>query len=205
MAPIVSSIFDPVEWVEHGFGTRDDILSQDEMASVKQIHSATVLSAMGVGSAGEGDGLITTADGLAVSVRTADCLPVLLADGRHRVVAAVHAGWRGTAARIVPKAIDLMRAEFDSDPADIYAAIGPGIGECCYQVGEEVARLFGQQGAGRIDLGGANREQLIGSGVPEGHIHCLDLCTFCEAARFHSYRRDKDAAGRMISFIRIRP
>jgi len=105
----------------------------------------------------------------------------------------------------LPAAIDFMRAEFDSRSADIYAAIGPGIGECCYPVGEEVSRRFGLSGAACLDLGRENRDQLIEAHVPEAHIHLMGLCTFCDAARFHSYRRDKDSAGRMISFIRIRP
>jgi YfiH family protein len=175
------------------------------MASLKQVHSATVLPASEVGCIGEGDGLITATPGLSVSVRTADCFPILLVDARRRAVAAVHAGWRGTAGRIVPVTIEFMRAEFGTDPADVYVAIGPGIGECCYQVGEEVGRHFGLPGAGRVDLGEANRRQLIDTGVPEGHIDRVDLCTYCDATKFHSYRRDKESAGRMISFVRIRP
>lgn len=202
---LVSSIFDGFEWAEHNFGTRDAISTQEDMASLKQIHSAAVLPAVSIGCAGEGDGLVTSTAGVAVSVRTADCLPVLILDARRRVVAAVHAGWRGTAARIVPAAIDRMRVEFGSKPEDIYAAIGPGIGKCCYRVGEEVARKFGLEAAGHVDLGQANRDQLIEAGVAEAHVDRLNVCTFCDAARFHSYRRDKEAAGRMISFIRIRP
>jgi polyphenol oxidase len=204
MEVLLSSIFDRFEWVEHNFGTRDAISTQEDMASLKQIHSAAVLAAVQIGCVGEGDGLVTSTPGIAVSVRTADCLPVLLLDARGRAVAAVHAGWRGTAARIVPAAIERMRVEFGSQPEDIYAAIGPGIGKCCYRVGEDVARKFGLEEAGHVDLGKANRDQLIEAGVAEAHVDRLNLCTFCDA-RFHSYRRDKDAAGRMISFIRIRP
>jgi YfiH family protein len=200
---VVSPVFDFLEWIDHGFGTRDDTWSQDEMASLRQIHSATVLPATGAGCVGEGDGLITATPGVAVSIRTADCYPVLLVDARRRAVAAVHAGWRGTAARIVPAAIDSMRAAFSTDPADMYAAIGPGIGGCCYQVGEEVRRRFGLPGAGRVDLSRENHAQLIAAGVPETHIDRVSLCTFCDAAKFHSYRRDGDGAGRMVSFVRI--
>ncbi len=201
---IVSLTLSGLDWVEHGFGTRDAISSQEDMASLTQIHSATVLPAVRIGRVGEGDGVVTSTPRVAVSVRTADCFPVLLADARRRVVAAIHAGWRGTAARIVPAAIDLMRREFETGAEDIYAAIGPGIGKCCYRVGEDVGRRFGLEGAGFVDLGQANREQLIEAGVPATHIDYLNLCTFCDS-RFHSYRRDKDAAGRMISFIGIRP
>jgi len=185
--------------VEHRFGTRDAILSQDGMASLKQIHSGLALAADRLGCAGEGDALITSLPGLAVSVRTADCYPILLADVGTRVVAAVHAGWRGTAAGVGPAAI----AKMQSSPAHIHAAIGPGIGACCYQVGEDVARRFGMPDACRLDLAEINRRQLIDAGVPEGQIDVLRACTHCDAERFHSYRRDKDQSGRMISYIRI--
>lgn len=181
----------------HGFGTRREPTSQEGTASLKQIHSAICLRADAPGHAGEGDALI--ANRVAVSVRTADCLPILLADPTHGAVAAIHAGWRGTAAHIVRAAIDRMRAEFGSNPRDILAAIGPGIGVCCYDVGEEVARQFGRETAGRIDLAEANRLQLIEAGVEK--IDVLGLCTFCDAARFHSFRREKNRAGRMISYI----
>jgi YfiH family protein len=205
LAAVVSSIFDEFEWIEHEFGTRDTISFQDDMASLKQIHSATVLPVGLAGCAGEGDGLVCCTPAVAVSVRTADCFPILIADVRNRAVAAVHAGWRGTAAGIVPAAIRLMHSEFGTRTADVVAAIGPGIGGCCYQVGEDVMKRFGSEGAGHIDLGQINREQLIAAGVPPAHIDRVDACTFCDAHRFHSYRRDNDTAGRMISFIRIRP
>jgi YfiH family protein len=200
-APLLESI----GWLDHGFGTRESRIDQEPMASVKQIHSGTVLLVDRAGLAGEGDGLVTGATGVAVSVRTADCYPILLVDTRRRVVAAVHAGWRGTTARIVTTAVELMCRRFDTSPSDIYAAIGPGIGECCYPVGEEVGRMFGLPGAGRVDLAKQNRAQLMEARVPESQIERTGLCTSCDAARFYSYRREQSAAGRMISFIGIRP
>lgn len=172
------------------------------MASLKQIHSSTVHIADRIGLIGEGDGLITNLPGIGVSVRTADCLPILLVDSRRRVVAAVHAGWRGTAAGIVSGTIREMSVRFGTDPEEILAAIGPGIGECCYEVGANVATQFGKN-AGRLDLAEINRRQLMSSGVDSAHIDLLGLCTFCDAVRFHSYRRDKEQAGRMVSYIRI--
>jgi len=172
------------------------------MAGLKQIHSARCLRAAGPGCAGEGDALITNLPGLAISIRTADCFPILLADPRNGAVAAIHAGWRGTASWIVEGTIRQMRVEFGTVPNDVRAAIGPGIGGCCYEVGQEVARQFGRDAAARIDLAEANRAQLIESGVPADQIDVLGLCTFCDPSLFHSYRRDKDRAGRMISYIR---
>jgi YfiH family protein len=203
MELIQSAIFSTVPWVEHRFGTRGDPPTQEGMAGLKQIHSARCLMADADGCLGEGDALITRRPGLAVSVRTADCLPILLADREHRVIAAVHAGWRGTADEIVGRTIDTMRAQFDTTPGQIVAAIGPGIGACCYYVGEEVSRRFGLNHAGRIDLAAANRAQMVAAGVPAAQIDALNLCTFCDPVRFDSYRRDKDRAGRMISYIRI--
>jgi len=199
-----SSLLSQLPWVEHGFGTRNDALSQDGMAGLEQVHSSAVLVAdrFEGGRAGTGDALITNRSGLAVSVRTADCFPILLADVRNHAVAAVHAGWRGTAARIVVEALGRMRDQFGTSPEDVYAAIGPGIGVCCYEVGGEVARQFGLDQPGNIDLAGHNRRQLLEAGVRETHIDTLSGCTFCDAARFHSFRREKESAGRMISFIR---
>src|ERR1700687_6001621 len=100
-------------WIAHGFGTRQAVLPQEEMASLKQIHSSLPLVAdRSAGCAGEGDALITARPGVAVSVRTADCFPILLADSRRRLVAAVHAGWRGTATGVVGATLKQMRDEF---------------------------------------------------------------------------------------------
>jgi polyphenol oxidase len=195
-------LLDALPSIGHGFGTRDAPLSQDGMASLRQVHSARCLVTDQPGCAGEGDALLTAQPGLAVSVRTADCLPILLADPEHGAVAAVHAGWRGTAARIVQEAIAKMEREFETNPAHLLAAIGPGIGVCCYQVGEDVAQRFGLHGAGYVDLAQENRRQLQAAGVSDARIDLLGLCTFCDR-RFHSWRRDKDQAGRTISFIKV--
>jgi YfiH family protein len=191
-------------WIQHGFGTRAGPLTQAGLASLKQIHSARALVAdRKEGCVGEGDALITREPGVAVSVRTADCFPILLADPVRRAIAAVHAGWRGTAGEIVLQTLEQMGAQFGTRPNDVIAAIGPGIGACCYEVGEEVARQFGQESAGRLDLEGENYRQLIRAGVPPAHIDQLNTCTFCNATLFYSWRRDRDPAARMISYIAI--
>lgn len=119
------------------------------LITVKQIHSNLVIQA-GVDHAGrrqtqKADGLITDAPGVLLAVMTADCLPVLVADRRRRAVGAFHAGWRGTVKRIVECGVGRMRMEFGSRPEDLAAAIGPGIGACCYAVGEEVQAAFESQ------------------------------------------------------------
>ena len=198
---LYSPLLKELKWLHHRFGTRADIVPQESMASLKQIHSSIVLRGEQIGCAGEGDALVTAREGVSVSVRTADCYPILLADDRNRVVAAVHAGWRGTAANIVVRALEEMHRLYGTETADVYAAIGPGIGECCYEVGADVARQFGLEQAGRIDLAAINRRQLLDAGVAEHRIDVLGGCTKCDAHLFHSYRRDQLAAGRMISYI----
>jgi YfiH family protein len=198
-----SPLLSQLAWIDHGFGTRFAPLLQEGMASLKQIHSARALAVEQAGCAGEGDALVTSSPGLLVSVRSADCYPILLADTKHRAVAAVHAGWRGTAGQVVLETVARMRDQFGTSPADIVAAIGPGIGKCCYEVGAEVGRLFGLEGAGRIDLAEANRCQLIDAGVDDPRIDVLGGCTRCDAARFYSFRRENEQAGRMISYIGV--
>jgi len=97
-----------------------------------------------------------------------------------------------------------MTRKFGTEPIELRAAIGPGIGVCCYQVGDEVARQFGLSGTSFLDLAAENRKQLLAAGIPGVQIDLLSRCTFCDPARFHSYRRDKERAGRMISYILAR-
>ena len=120
----------------------------------RQIHSGIVHRGENAqsGKILRGDGWIAADPGLLLGIQTADCIPVLVADVRQRIVAAFHAGWRGTLARIVERGVGRMRAEFGSRPGDLTAAIGPGIGRCCYSVGEEVLMEFQSQFAYADDL-----------------------------------------------------
>ncbi len=202
-----AAALDSFEWLLHGFGTRDSAIpdSFPGLATLKQVHSADCICAQGrSGLLGQGDALIENTPGAIVAVKTADCIPILLVDARLRVVAAVHAGWRGTVAGIAGKAVGAMRDRYGSRPADLHAAIGPGIGECCYEVGPEVAAHFGKTCRACVNLADANRLQLIDIGVTAGRIYPSNLCTMCRAQDFHSFRRDRDAAGRMFSFVGIR-
>jgi polyphenol oxidase len=193
-------------WLVHGFGTREaDVLAQFvRLATLKQIHSAACVAAGGrSGVLGQGDALLEDTPGSVVAVKTADCVPILLVDGRRRAVAAVHAGWRGTAAGIAGKAVADMGRRFATDPADLHAAIGPSIGPCCYQVGAEVAQQFGEPARTNLDLWAINRRQFLEAGVTEARIYASNLCTMCRPGEFHSYRRDREAAGRLYSFVGI--
>ena len=194
------------EWLDHGFGNRFYPLS-DTVAVLHQIHSDIAVNADLPGCSPEGDALLS--DGRLVGVKTADCLPILLVDEHHRAVAAVHAGWRGSVARIAQKTVQAMAARWGTRPSDLHAALGPAIGACCYEVGPEVAMQFTElfperrdlNQRTRIDLEEANRRQLLASGVDAQRVYSAGLCTFCHADQFYSFRRDREAAGRMISFI----
>ncbi len=190
-------------WLEHGFGTRHSL--PPAAATVHQIHSDICVVAHGAtGVLGDADAILENTPGHCVAVKTADCIPVLLTDEEHRAVAAVHAGWRGTVSRIVEHALRKMHQEFGSNPAAMHAAIGPGIGKCCYEVGAEVAAHFGETGPCHIDLVDANRRQLLEAGVSPSRIYAANLCTRCGVEDFHSYRRDKEHSGRMLSFIGVK-
>ncbi len=198
---------DPFEWLVHGFGTRlSDIPARfEKLATLKQVHSAACVTGGGrSGELGQGDALLENTPGAVVAVKTADCIPILLVDERRRAVAAVHAGWRGTVARVAIHAVNAMRDRFDTDPADLHAAIGPGIGKCCYEVGPEVAAQFGEHGSAHIDLEAENRRQLLQTGVTPQRIYASNLCTMCRPEEFHSFRRDRESAGRLYSFVGIR-
>lgn len=197
---------DAFPWLIHGFGTRDsDIPARfARLATVKQVHSSSCIAGEGrSGILGEGDAVLENTPGSVVAVKTADCIPVLLVDPVHRAVAAVHAGWRGTAAGIVERAVGEMSDRFHTSAGDLHAAIGPGIGACCYEVGPEVREQFGGQGRGPLDLTAENQRQLEEMGVTRAHIYASNLCTMCRIEDFHSFRRDKEAAGRMYSFAGI--
>jgi polyphenol oxidase len=192
-------------WLEHGFSTRHSAgwLAQTKLASLKQIHSDAIVAADRPGVLGEADALITNRAGLHVAVRTADCFPLLIADPAHRAVAAVHAGWRGAVGLIAQKTVAQMGACFGSRPGDLIAAIGPGIGACCFEVGPEVAPHFGLTGRAHADLASYLQLQLEAAGV-ERIERAEGECTVCRAGEYWSYRRDKDAAGRMWSGIAIK-
>jgi YfiH family protein len=129
------------------------------LVTLRQIHSSLIrrvqakdVQGFEMPAAHKGDGLMTGEPGVLLGIQTADCIPVLLADRKQRTVAAFHAGWRGTLARIVENGVGRMRVEFGSRPEDLIASIGPGIGQCCYAIGEEVQQEFESQFAYASEL-----------------------------------------------------
>jgi polyphenol oxidase len=205
-------------WLEHGFGTRlsgrwPDIghLASSHLATAKQIHSDRVLVVEAPGPQGEGDALVSNRPGIGLAIRTADCLPILIADPGTHTVAAVHGGWRGVVSDIASKTVDTMCRNFDSKPENLVVAIGTGIGPCCFEVGPEVAVQFAPffpeldlTGRVRIDLVETTCRQLGRNGVSRGQISSSALCSYCNPELFESYRRDGGAAGRMTATIGIR-
>ena len=199
------------------------------LAGLAQVHSDKVLDAR-EGLVGEGDGLLTRTPGLVLSVVTADCVPVILtgpaagADDSGSdsawAVAAVHAGWRGIVAGVVPRALDALAAR-GLPPTAVAAWIGPAIGACCYEVSEDVAVRVASvsgpecvlprpdggadQGEHRphLDLVAAVRHQLVAAGVPAPRV--VLRCTRCDASTLWSYRRDGKAAGRNLGLVWIEP
>jgi YfiH family protein len=197
---------DRLPWIQHGFGTKlsGEWPAISNLATAKQIHSDRVLLVESAGPQGEGDALISNVPGIGLAIRTADCLPILVADPRNRVVAAIHAGWRGVVSEIASKTIHALCQRFGSRPEDLIIAIGTGIGSCCFEVGPEVAQQFELSGRTKVDLVGTTCRQLRRNGVSEGQISTSGLCSYCNPELFESYRRDREIAGRMMAMIGLR-
>ena len=161
----------------------------------------------------EGDGLATSRRGVVVAVASADCVPIVLFDPLRRAGAVLHAGWRGTRARIVRAGVETLRRGFGSRPENLKAMMAPSIGPCCYRVGSEVLDEFrvarhsldglwrAEGDGGFLDLPGVNRRALLESGLDPEHIHPSGLCTHCLPTLFPSYRRDGAGAGRILTFL----
>jgi purine-nucleoside/S-methyl-5'-thioadenosine phosphorylase / adenosine deaminase len=177
--------------------------SAPPLAWAKQVHSAVALPAR-PGACGEGDALFAENSGLALSVATADCVPVLIAGPQS--LAAIHAGWRGIAGGVIPATVEKLKRP----PKEWTAWIGPAIGVCCYEVGDEVAEqvvaasapevaVQGPAGRPHLDLPGAAQIQLAAAGV--GEVIVLSRCTQCDEEKLWSYRREGKRAGRNLAFI----
>lgn len=191
-------------------------LQEGSLVRLNQVHGDDILLIREGASSvltGDYDAVVTDDGNLALSIMTADCVPLFLFDPVTEVFAAVHAGWRGTAKGIAGKAVRVMLREFLCDPKRIRAVIGPSIGKCCYEVSSDVAESLGASvragkgalvnvtdGKARVDLKGFNAEQLIESGLRPDMITSAEECTSCRSDLFYSYRRD-NITGRQLSFI----
>jgi len=163
------------------------------------------------------DGLVSKMPGVLLGAKTADCVPILIGDSDKKAFAAIHAGWRGTAASIVVRAIETMQSEFGSEPKNMIAAIGPAAGCGSYEIGDDVIEAFAEkfegsekyfkptrEGHALVDLHLANKDQLLSSGVPLNAIYTAPYCTMERPDLFFSYRLEKrkyGKTGRLLSVI----
>jgi len=183
-----------------------ELLPGSRIVCLSQIHSDIIIHAEDVRTYDfpEADGVISRDPSVVLCIRTADCVPVLLWAEDPPVIAAVHAGWRGLAKRIVFKAVEIMR---QCGSGEIHASMGPSIGPCCYAVGREVLEALGAEACrtqdGRIsaDLHHAAAIQAWEAGVGKDRIHRIKACTCCSNDSYFSYRREGEHAGRNISLI----
>jgi YfiH family protein len=198
----------------HGFGLRDvdtarRLASCGRLYLLKQVHGATFATPPWE-TMPEADASVTAAPGQILGIKTADCLPVLFVDPARRIAAAAHAGWRGTAAGVVYRVLDWLAAQ-GSERHDLEVALGPCIGACCYEVGDDLRGHFapdeqrffvpGRGDRPHLDVRGINEAQLVAAGVARTNIAHVDECTYCLPERYYSYRREGAAAGRMINYV----
>jgi hypothetical protein len=197
-------------------------LENAQLATLSQVHSDRLHildeNTPAENARPEADALGTCRDGIAIAVQVADCLPILVADPRQRIVAAIHAGWRGILARIFAKTVAGLRAAFGTDPSDLIIAIGPGIRSCCFEVGPEVVEEFHNAYPGVrlskphptryckyfLDMPQALQIQFEEIGLNGDNIFDLGACTCCNTGEFFSYRCEGPRSGRMMGLIALK-
>ncbi|MGH9321852.1 MAG: peptidoglycan editing factor PgeF [Vicinamibacteria bacterium] len=196
-------------------GTRDPerlsrLLGFSGFAQMQQVHGNDVRSAAEEGPAPSCDGLVTDRKGVALLVKTADCVPLLFWASERNAAAAVHAGWRGTISGIAGSAVRKLVSSFGASTGELHVALGPAIRVCCYEVGDEVIERFrdpdlvsrpGPRGRQHLDLVEVNRRELLAAGVPEERIYDSGRCTSCENHRFYSFRKEGSGVGRLFGLI----
>lgn len=193
-------------------------LGENNLIYGQQIHSNEITCLEGfVSSPLEGqDGLVTREKNLALMAYFADCLALFFVVPKVKAVGIVHAGWRGSLLAIGPKAIDEMQRVWQIEAREIFVGLGPSIGQCCYEVNEEVRAKFlasneeyklafsyVREGHYLLDLKLINTLQLLAQGIPQDNISSNSLCTSCDQHLFYSHRRDKGATGRMAALIAV--
>jgi purine-nucleoside/S-methyl-5'-thioadenosine phosphorylase / adenosine deaminase len=186
------------------------------IVTMRQVHGDHIVEVKDkkLKEAGEADGMITAATDIFLGILTADCVPILFVAPKKKMVAAVHAGWRGTLAGVAEKAARLFTDQLHVPSDEIEVALGPSIGSCCYEVKDDVAgpllKRWGgiaqasiqkRDGKTYLDLRQLNRAVLSQARIPETNIFQIGPCTSCSPADFFSYRRERSETGRQISFI----
>jgi YfiH family protein len=163
------------------------------------------------------DAIITNLPGLAIGIKTADCVPVFMADREKRIIGVVHAGWRGTALNIAAKTVKAFTKAFSSRPEDIVAVIGPAIGPCCYEVDETVFNAMtmngdwessftpcGELGKWMLNLASVNTCQMIQAGIRPDNVLSSCVCTSCRKDLFFSHRGEEGRTGRQVNFMMLK-
>lgn len=159
----------------------------------------------------EGDAIFTDRKDLLISIQVADCVPIFLVEERRKVIGLVHAGWKGTVLGIAKNALEIARDRLDCKPGNFTVVFGPCIRNCCYRIADDVAILFDDKFYRRdarrgrmLDLIGVNMQQLLSCGVKRDRIFTTRSCTVCNKELFHSYRREREKAGRMTGFLGLK-
>ena len=194
-----------------------EVIGNDPIARVHQVHGKTVrvVTRENFSEKPEGDGMVTAEAGIMLAVATADCVPILMMDAAQRIVGAIHAGWRGVIAGIAEEGV-LAMERLGATPRDLRAALGPSIGQCCFEVDEDLVHRFarevegsqrharpGRPGKSHLDLRAIIADQLMSAGMPRESIIDVGPCTKCANDRFFSRRADA-SSGLQLSFIGIR-
>ncbi|MBI5375660.1 MAG: peptidoglycan editing factor PgeF [Candidatus Schekmanbacteria bacterium] len=203
----------------HCFSTRNGDTTGTGIGNIvfpKQVHGDRIIIADGQNTAKEdADAVITREPKIPIGILTADCVPVIVTDRLNRVGAVIHSGWKGTVQNIAGKTIRKIVEISGAKASELFAAVGPSIGSCCYEVGEDVALKFKQEFDGRLDVVEKRNEKFFVSlrdavalelqreGISRSNIDVLDYCTFCDEELFYSYRRDGKSAGRMSAILML--
>ena len=182
-------------------------VSNMPLALLNQVHGDTVIHVTQPGIIPNADALVTNTPNLLLVIQTADCVPLLFYDPVQKAVGAAHAGWRGTKLNIAGKTVQFMINHFHSDPSNILAFIGPSIGPCCFEVGDEVLTEFDSKyhtSKNTINLWQVNKDQLLDAGLSSDNIEVSHLCTVCHQSYFFSHRGSGGNTGRMWSVVGVK-
>jgi hypothetical protein len=198
-------------------------IPMDQFLTLNQVHGDNIFIIKPFGeyySSSEAmnyDAIVTSRTNLAICIKTADCVPVFIVDKAKKIIAVVHAGWRGTALEITAKVVRLLIEKYGSSPRDLLAAVGPSIGQCCFEVDSAAANSFfehknneaflfpgARPNKWMLDLAEANRQQILNCGIPETNIDVSDLCTSCRQDLFFSHRGSGGITGRQVNFMMIK-
>jgi YfiH family protein len=195
----------------------------DQFLTLNQVHGNDIFVIKPFGDYFPSDGalnfdaIVTSRTNLAICIKTADCVPVFIVDRVKKIIAVIHAGWKGTALEITAKVIRLLIEKYGSSPREILTAIGPSIGQCCFEVDSATANAFFEQKNNEaflfpgarpnkwmLDLAEANRQQILNCNIPEANIDVSNLCTSCRQDLFFSHRGSGGITGRQVNFMMIK-